>query len=157
MSTDSIKIDTSENNTVLDDRQIIDIDENDQEVSEITLDDAKAVVEYSGRAPSITLEPDFLASPPKDQIRYLHKLASAMNHAAKTLQDERNALLTAMEKQKELVIHAETGATIQKNIAANALAQLNAMTQENAIRTGHHLSKISTLETIVKAAGLSID
>jgi len=123
----------------------------------ITLEEATGVLEYNYRAPKITMGEEFYDQPEKEKAKYMHKLASAMNHAAKILQDERNALLDEIVKLKESNSNAEIQVMIQKNIAANALEQLNTAKQEDAIRTGHLQGRIKTLETVVKAAGLKID
>jgi len=152
----------SEENKNVSNVEFLDISRNDglEELTDgetITLDEATGVLEYNYRAPKITMGPEFDAQPDKEKAKYMHKLANAMNHAAKLLQEERNALLDDIVKLKESNSNAEIQVMIQKNIAANALEQLNTAKQEDAIRTGHLQGRIKTLETVVKAAGLKID
>lgn len=124
---------------------------------EITLDEAKGVVEYNYRAPNILMEEGWMDLPAEERARYMHKLANAMNHAAKLLQDERNELLKINEVLRQQVANAEQNLMAQKTINQVALTQQNTQMQENAIRTGHLQSRIKQLETVVKAAGLSLD
>jgi hypothetical protein len=134
-----------------------DVKDTIEAVTEISLEEAKSVIEYNAYSPKIKMDDSFYEQPLKEQADYMHKLANAMNHAAKLMQDERNALLEVVEVSKQSVANADQAVSIQKIIAAKALEQLNTHMQENAIRTGHLQDKIRTLETIVKAAGLSID
>lgn len=126
-------------------------------VEEIAMEEAIKVIEYNYRAPGIAIGDGFKDQPLKEQARYMHRLASSMNHAAKLLQDERNELLDEVKLAREQVSNAEKNLDIQKTVNINVLNQMNMKTQEDAIRTGHLQGRIKILETIVKAAGLEID
>lgn len=156
MSTDTNN--TNNSNTEIINADYIEIDETkDNQSGNITLDEAKAVIEYNYRAPQIILEDTFREAPAKDQIKYLHKLASAMNHAASLLQDERNALLIKVDMLKEDVKNAELQATLQKSINHQLMERMNETTQENALLIQEEQRRVKQLETVVKAAGLKLD
>lgn len=156
---------SDENNTVLTESVNICAEVTEEVVSlvnqledgDITAEEAVKVVEYNYRAPNIKMPPEFFEQGADERARYMHKLANAMNHAAKLLQDERNALLKKLEVANKSVANAETQVMIQKAISANALNQLNTEKQENAIRTGALQTKIKNLETVLKASGLKLD
>jgi predicted nucleic acid-binding Zn-ribbon protein len=55
-------------------------------------------------AKKITLSPEFYARPLKDQVNYLIKLASSLNHAAQQIQEERDELSKLLfQKDGQLV------------------------------------------------------
>jgi len=147
-----------ENNTNIIDANVIEIDETtENETQEISLEEAKGVIEYNYRAPLISVEDEFKNLPQKEQSRYMHKLASAMNHAAKLLQDERNELLVKVDNLKEDVKNADAQATVQKNINHQLMTKMNEIIQENAVVLQTEQKRVKQLETVVKAAGLSLE
>ena len=113
----------------------------------ISLEEALEVVEFEGRPPMISLGLDFKDQPAEDRARYLHALASTMNHAADLLQKERNALLEVVEQHKTLAKNAENQITIQKTINQNLMDTLNEQTQGQARKAAIYEEKIRNLET----------
>ena len=81
-------------------------------------------------APDIIWGEDFEAFDDKGKIRYLKKLASALNHAADLVQKERNEAYIKVKEMEQLVENAEKRAEIQKQITHNALTNFNAEKQD---------------------------
>lgn len=123
----------------------------------ISLDESMKVVEYKHRAPNITMEEGWKELPAEQRARYMHKLANAMNHAAKLLQDERNELLEKVAYLEKQVENAQKNLDIQKNVNRNAITQMNERMQTDATQTIELQGKLRQYETIIKAAGLSVD
>ena len=103
----------------------------------------------STKAPMIELGEPFFEQSHKEQVRYLHKLASAMNHAADIIQKERDALLSQKIALEQQLLQAQNALGIQKASMINAITNNNAQNQE----TG---SRIVELQNRVKVQGARI-
>jgi len=75
-----------------------------------------------------------------DKVRYLERLASAMNHAARLVQDERNALQALCGKKEEQLI------AMSKAVDAN-----NAMLQSEITRMNEDRQEMLRAMTALKA------
>lgn len=78
------------------------------------------------KVPQISWNDDELAKlPSADVVRYLKRLASAMNYAAKLMQDERNDLAGKLRVAELQTAGAEKALSIQKDITRNQLISGN--------------------------------
>lgn len=82
------------------------------------------------KVPQIDWGDDFEAFDDKGKIRYLKKLASALNHSADIIHKERNEALKQCHVMAQDVENANKSVEIQKTIVRNALEGFNAEKQE---------------------------
>jgi hypothetical protein len=142
-------------NEVVENKIVIENDDMIEAENQPTIDikNAMAVVEYDNRAPKISLTEDFKGQTPEAQVKYLHSLASTMNHAAKLLQEERNELLLKVQQKEHDVENAQKAFDLQKNINTTLITQLNESTQERAARDAEFISTINNLKAKLKEYG----
>lgn len=77
------------------------------------------------------------------KIRYLKKLASALNYATDLIQNERNDCLLEIGRMKECVENAESAVTIQKAIVLTAITGHNQEKQDM-------IAQLQELEATIK-------
>jgi hypothetical protein len=73
----------------------------------------------------IRLSEDFFKRPAKEQVTYLHKLASSNNEALDKMQQERNALLSDVKFLKQQLHACQQALDIQKGIVRQNLTDSN--------------------------------
>lgn len=78
---------------------------------------------------NIKLKPEFFARPQKEQQKYLHELASTLNHALDVMQKERDQIIVTCKEQEALIkklheTNSQLASQVQLQVTqSNALAQ----------------------------------
>lgn len=86
--------------------------------------------------------------PDKDKIRYLEKLASSMNNAARLLQDERNELLPLIKLKEEQVVKITAAIESNNNMLQIEVTRMNTDRQKwnkEAIRLNKKIKELKEL------------
>jgi hypothetical protein len=98
------------------------------------------------QAPQIDWGEDFKSWDLKQQNRYLKRLCSALNHAADTIQNERNDALKECHRLSASVENADKATSIQKAIVIKAITEHNGEKQKL-------INRIQELENELKTFG----
>jgi predicted nucleic acid-binding Zn-ribbon protein len=93
---------------------------------------------------------EFEAWDTERKIRYLKKLASSMNQAADSMQQERNALLEKLSVAKTQLENAEKNLAIQKAIVFKSITDTNSDREE-------YIQTIQLLERKIRDRDATID
>lgn len=86
--------------------------------------------------------------PDKDKIRYLEKLASAMNEAARLLQDERDELLPLIKLKEAQVVKITAAIEANNNMLITEVTRMNEDRQkwnQEAVRLNQEIKKLKVL------------
>lgn len=100
-------------------------------------------------APLIKLAADFHERPAADQIKYLHELASSMNHALDIMQQERNEGLEKIIKLRAQLQSAEQQISQQKAINMQMITQANSQQEAYGQQINQLTQRNATLERML--------
>jgi hypothetical protein len=117
---------------------------NDQVQEDLMVDGFHKLDTVEPNPPKVTWGVKFLEMEPADQIAYLKKLASAMNHAAFLIQEERNQLLElcrkqeaqiklqqeAVDKNNQMLQQEVSSMNEKRQVFNKEIARLNALVRE---------------------------
>ena len=97
------------------------------------------------RAPRVTLLPKFHERSHEAQVAYLLKLASTMNHAAKLIQDERDAMVKLLEKKEEQLEKMAAAVAANNDMLQREVTRMNEQRQgynEEVMRLGKQIREL---------------
>lgn len=94
------------------------------------LKEIKRIKGMSKHAPPISWGEEYRGWPIEQRLEYAEKLASAMNHAASVLQDERNKLIEVVKKQEEQLKHNANAYLSQGNLMHKELGSADVEKQQ---------------------------
>lgn len=96
--------------------------------------------------PRISWGPIYKSKNDKDKVQYLEKLASAMNHAAFLIQNERNTLGELVEQKEEQIIVMKAALDQNNTMIQGEITKMNAERQNYNKAVADLKAKVRVLE-----------
>lgn len=126
------------------------------EIKKIKVEDLN-LPKAPAKAPQIDWGEDFLNWDVSKQNLYLKKLCSALNHAADTIQNERNEGLNKLQEMKTILENADKSVNVQKDIVRRAITSHNEEKQKLIRRLQELEKEIKIRDEILKSYGHNLE